>query len=75
MVYLVNIKRKKTERLAITMKKAIKKWFGGLDLTWPKLLIAAVIAGVFAAAYTRFIGDHGRACGLCRERGRSERGL
>ena len=27
----------------------LKKLFGGLDLTWPKLIICAVIAGVFAA--------------------------
>ena len=30
--------------------KAIKKLFGGLDLTWPKLIAAAVIAGVVTAA-------------------------
>ena len=32
------------------MKKAIKTLFGGIDLTWPKLIVAAVIAGVFTAA-------------------------
>ena len=32
------------------MIKAIKNLFGGIDLTWPKLIIAAVIAGVFTAA-------------------------
>ncbi len=32
------------------MKKAIKKLFGGLDLTWPKLIAAAVIAGLYTAA-------------------------
>ncbi len=45
------------------MKHAIKKLFGGLDLTWPKLILAAVVAGVFTAAmaiipafkYTSFI--------------------
>ncbi len=45
------------------IKKAIKKMFGGFDLTWPKLIIAAVAAGVFTAAmaiipglrYTSFI--------------------
>ena len=31
------------------MEKAIKKVFGGIDLTWPKLIIAAVAAGVFTA--------------------------
>lgn len=31
------------------MKKAIKKLFGGIELTWPKVIIAAVIAGVFTA--------------------------
>ena len=28
----------------------IKKVFGGLDLTWPKLIATAIIAGVFTAA-------------------------
>ena len=45
------------------MKKAIKKLFGGIDLTWPKVIIAAVAAGVFTALmaiipgllYTSFI--------------------
>ena len=32
------------------MKNAIKKLFGGLDLSWPKLILAAVIAGAFTAA-------------------------
>ena len=32
------------------MYKAIKKLFGGIDLTWPKVIIAAAIAGVFTAA-------------------------
>lgn len=32
------------------MMKAIKKLFGGINLTWPKLIIAAVAAGVFTAA-------------------------
>ena len=31
------------------MEKLIRKLFGGLNLTWPKLIIAAVIAGVFTA--------------------------
>ena len=31
------------------MGKTIKKLFGGINLTWPKLIIAAVIAGVFTA--------------------------
>lgn len=46
------------------MTKAIKKRFGGIDLTWPKLIVAAVIAGVITAViaiipalrYTSFIG-------------------
>lgn len=29
--------------------KAIKKLFGGINLTWPKLIISAVAAGVFTA--------------------------
>ena len=32
------------------MKKAIKKLLGGINLTWPKVIVAAVIAGVFTAA-------------------------
>ena len=32
------------------MKNTIKKLFGGCNLTWPKLIIFAVIAGVFTAA-------------------------
>ncbi len=31
------------------MKKPIKKLFGGINLTWPKLIISAVIAGAFTA--------------------------
>lgn len=34
------------------MNKMIKKLFGGIDLTWPKLIIAAVIAGVITAVIT-----------------------
>ena len=30
--------------------KAIEKIFGGINLTWPKLIIAAIIAGGFTAA-------------------------
>ena len=29
------------------MKTAVKKLFGGLNLTWPKLILFAVIAGVY----------------------------
>ncbi len=32
------------------MMRAIKKLFGGIDLTWPKLIAAAVIAGAYTAA-------------------------
>ena len=32
------------------MAKAFKKLFGGIDLTWPRLIAAAVIAGAFTAA-------------------------
>lgn len=32
------------------MEKILKKLFGGINLTWPKLIIAAIIAGVFTAA-------------------------
>ncbi len=46
------------------MSKVIKKLFGGINLTWPKLIISAVIAGVITAViaiipelrYTSFIG-------------------
>ena len=31
------------------MIKAIKKLFGGINLTWPKLIISAVAAGVLTA--------------------------
>ncbi|MBR4745061.1 MAG: hypothetical protein IK082_12870 [Oscillospiraceae bacterium] len=31
------------------MTKALKKLFGGIDLTWPKLIIAAIAAGAFTA--------------------------
>jgi len=31
------------------MRKALRKLFGGIDLTWPKLIISAVIAGVITA--------------------------
>ncbi|MBQ7143811.1 MAG: hypothetical protein IJR65_01475 [Oscillospiraceae bacterium] len=30
--------------------KTLKKLFGGIELTWPKLIVAAVAAGVFTAA-------------------------
>ena len=40
------------------MKKALKKLFGGIDLTWPKLIIAAVAAGVFTAAMAIIPGLH-----------------
>ena len=32
------------------MKKVIRKLFGGINLTWPKVIVSAVIAGVFTAA-------------------------
>ena len=46
------------------MTNVFRKLFGGIDLTWPKLIIAAVIAGVVTALiamtpalkYTSFIG-------------------
>ena len=31
------------------MAKAYRKLFSGIDLTWPKLIIAAIIAGAFTA--------------------------
>ena len=41
---------KKQKGLGTSMKIVINKLFGGINLTWPKLIIAAVIAGVFTAA-------------------------
>lgn len=38
-----------SERLWNNMSKAIKKLFGGINLTWPKLIAAAVFAGAFTA--------------------------
>ena len=32
------------------MKNTVKKWFGEYNLTWPKVIIFAVLAGVFTAA-------------------------
>lgn len=31
------------------MSKALKKLFGGINLTWPKVIVAAVIAGILTA--------------------------
>lgn len=31
------------------MQKVLKKLFGGLNLTWPKLIVAAVVAGAYTA--------------------------
>ena len=33
--------------------KTLKKLFGGIELTWPKLIVAAVAAGVFTAGDCR----------------------
>ena len=35
---------------SILMTKSNKKLFGGIDLTWPKLIVTAIIAGLFTAA-------------------------
>ena len=40
------------------MTKALKTAFGGLNLTWPKVIIAAVIAGIFTAAMAIIPGLH-----------------
>ena len=40
------------------MSKLLKKAFGGLNLTWPKVIIAAVAAGVFTAAMAIIPGLH-----------------
>ena len=33
----------------MNVKKLIQKLFGGIDLTWPKLILFAIIAGVLTA--------------------------
>ena len=40
------------------MSKLLKKAFGGLKLTWPRVIIAAVAAGVFTAAMAIIPGLH-----------------
>lgn len=35
------------ERAANPVSRCLKKLFGGIDLTWPKLIVFAVIAGVY----------------------------
>ncbi|MBP5167221.1 MAG: hypothetical protein ILP09_08200 [Oscillospiraceae bacterium] len=40
------------------MRKAIKKLFGGIDLTWPMVIAAAIIAGAFTAAMAIIPGLH-----------------
>nr|MCR5624683.1 hypothetical protein [Lachnospiraceae bacterium] len=36
------------------MTKAFKKLFGGIDLTWPKVIIGAILAGVITAVFAIF---------------------
>ncbi len=33
----------------IIMIKTLKKLFGGINLTWPKLIISAIVAGILTA--------------------------
>ena len=40
------------------MSKILKTAFGGINLTWPKVIVAAVLAGVFTAAMAMIPGLH-----------------
>lgn len=39
------------------MKKVFKKIFGGLNLTWPKLIIFSIIMGIYAALMAMLVPD------------------
>ena len=39
------------------MRKALKKLFGGINLTWPKLIIFALIMGVYTALMALLVPD------------------
>lgn len=39
------------------MKKVLKKIFGGLNITWPKLIIFATIMGLYTAIMAMFVPD------------------
>ena len=39
------------------MKKILKKLFGGITLTWPRLIIFAIIMGVYTAVMAMFVPD------------------
>ena len=39
------------------MKKHLQKLFGGLDITWPKLIIFAIIMGIYTALMAMFVPD------------------
>lgn len=39
------------------MKKVLKKLFGGITLTWPRLIIFAIIMGVYTAFMAMFVPD------------------
>lgn len=39
------------------MKKLIKKIFGGITITWPKLIIFAILIGAWTALMAMFVPD------------------
>lgn len=40
------------------MKNVLRKLFGGIELSWPKVILGAVAAGVYTAVITRIPGLH-----------------
>lgn len=42
---------KEKKGITIFMLQGMKKLFGGIDLTWPKVIIAAIIAGAITAVF------------------------
>ena len=41
----------------LNMKKAFKKLFGGLNITWPKLIIFAIIMGIYTGLMALLVPD------------------
>lgn len=39
------------------MKKILKKLFGGIELTWPKLIIFSIIMGIYTALMAMLVPD------------------
>ena len=40
------------------MIKTLKKLFGGINLTWPKLIISAIVAGFLTAVIAMIPGEY-----------------